>query len=68
MIRPAWVDVTLFSLSQRPVCMSAISTIVILAWWNLADYYMVQRFPHWPEAMEPFIVFGLSVFWSPSLS
>jgi hypothetical protein len=54
--RPPWVNVALFTLSQRPVYCLALAAVLLTVWWNQADFYVCKRFPDRPERNESLLI------------
>src|ERR1039457_1434446 len=52
MKRPAWVNVAGFALSRRQGYCPLLASVLLLVWWNLADFYVSQRFRGLPELNE----------------
>ena len=58
MNRPAWINITLFALSQRRVSCLILAGILLAVWWNLADFYVCNGFPDIPELSDTLLVAG----------
>jgi hypothetical protein len=57
-VRPGWINILLFMLTQRVGCGLVGMIALISVWWYLADYYLVQLFDWWPAWAE----FALTTF------
>jgi len=57
--RPALINVALFALSQRWGYCLILAGVLLLVWWNLADFYVCKRFPDRPELNETLPIGGV---------
>lgn len=59
--RPALINVALFALSQRRGYCLILAGVLLVVWWNLADFYICKRFPDRPELNETLPISGVFI-------